>query len=97
MCGTHVRMAVRDDGYSDTFTDAMVRDSRGVPEDALRIHRADRLHEKGLLSDHYYLRGSFNFTHNGLRSNEEAATLHTSPQEIAEAMMAYAQRWGRYD
>lgn len=92
-CGTTVRLAVRGDGLSDAFVAALRRQTSVSAADSLGVYYADTLHEKGLLSDHYYLRGSFNLTHSGLNSNEEAATLHTAPAEIAEAQMAFVQRW----
>jgi hypothetical protein len=51
------------------------------------------LHEKSLLTDHFYLRGSMNFTYSGLNRNEEHIELSTTPTDIAQASVAAEAFW----
>lgn len=51
------------------------------------------LHEKSLLTDHFYLRGSMNFTHSGLNRNDEHVELSTEPSDLAQARVAAQALW----
>ena len=59
----------------------------------IEIHIANKLHEKGLLGDGYYLAGSFNFTYGGISLNEEVAQFHTDTSVIAEHRVHFNNRW----
>lgn len=51
-------------------------------------------HEKGLLSDDYYVHGSMNFTHNGLRVLAEKLTLETDGDEVHRTRIDYQEMFG---
>ena len=51
------------------------------------------LHEKSLLTAHFYLRGSMNFTHSGLNRNDEHVELSTEPGDLAQARIAAQALW----
>ncbi len=51
------------------------------------------LHEKGLISQHFYLRGSMNFTFSGINLNDESVELTTEPTEVALAWADIRNRW----
>lgn len=74
----------------------------GLSEDFARLVKTDlrvsfcflkSLHEKGLVSDHFYLRGSMNFTYSGININDEHLELTTDKQAIAAAQIEAEARW----
>ena len=56
--------------------------------------RIDKLHAKGLLTDAFYLAGSFNFTHNGITRSTESASLTLDPARIGERFLQWREWWG---
>ena len=54
---------------------------------------ADLVHEKGLLSESFFLSGSFNYTLNGISINDEVAHLFTIDETIAGQQVAYSRIW----
>jgi hypothetical protein len=60
---------------------------------AAQIKRIPSFHEKGLVSEHFYLRGSMNFTFSGIKINDEHVELTTEPDQIAGALFEAQQRW----
>jgi len=91
---TQVCIATRDDPRNVAFRAAMDEASRQLPG-RVEIRISDTLHEKGLLGEGYYLKGSFNFTHYGITINEEIAHFSTTPATVAEAHVAFHTRWSR--
>lgn len=63
-----------------------------LPENIER-RGTERLHEKGLITRYFYLRGSMNFTHSGVNLNDESVELTTDPQDVALALLEAQQRW----
>ena len=63
-----------------------------LPE-RIHIRTAALVHEKGLLTDHFFLSGSFNYTLTGITMNDEAAHLFTDPSKVAEQHLAYGNIW----
>lgn len=53
----------------------------------------ETLHEKGLITRSYYLRGSMNFTYSGVNLNDESVELTTDPQDVVPALLEARQRW----
>lgn len=57
-------------------------------------HRmVETLHEKGLVTEHFYLRGSMNFTYSGISLNDEHVELSTNPSTVAKALTEARLRW----
>src|SRR5262249_23440385 len=54
---------------------------------------SETLHEKGLITDRFYLRGSMNFTFSGVHLNDESVELTTEPDQVALALAEAQQRW----
>lgn len=78
----------------------MCRPNQPQTEDFLRkltpeidVRQVETLHEKGLVSDHFYLRGSMNFTFSGVNLNDEHVELTTQPDQVALALLEAQQRW----
>jgi len=99
--GTTVHVATRPErrGAWVESTNAFLQvlsESVGYEVERLVIHREqeDRLHQKGLLGDHFYLRGSMNFTHNGIQVNNEQVEFTDSRDAIGRARHEFKERWG---
>ena len=93
--GTWVAVATRPLPHNRPFLDQL----RGRAEqcgalDALVVHEAEDLHEKGLLGDDFYLSGSMNFTYGGVELLEETVKFDTSDDVVAQARLVYHERWG---
>ena len=78
----------------------LCRPDQPTTEDFLRklpptivVKQANTLHEKGLISSHFYLRGSMNFTFSGVNLNDEHVELTTDPEQVALALLEAQQRW----
>lgn len=89
--GATIRLATRPDTHNRSFIDRL---SEGVKTDKIQIHCVETLHEKGIVSDAFYLGGSMNFTHNGITFNEEAVIYDTNQQIVAERRLIFKDRWG---
>lgn len=59
----------------------------------IHVRRVETLHEKGLLGDYFYLRGSMNFTYSGIHINDEHVELTTDPEQVARALLEARYRW----
>jgi phosphatidylserine/phosphatidylglycerophosphate/cardiolipin synthase-like enzyme len=62
--------------------------------DYLKLHQAEELHTKGMLTDGFFLAGSMNFTFNGITVNEETLIYETDPEIISEQKLTFRSRWG---
>lgn len=50
-------------------------------------------HEKGLVTSHFYIHGSMNFTYRGININGEKINITTDVSEINQAIMSAQARW----
>lgn len=95
--GSHVVIATRGDDHNLRFVrklEAAVQ-STGLGDRLLvRIDDEERLHEKGLLGDDYYLSGSMNFTYNGVRLHDEAVKFELGAEAVAQARVNFRQTYG---
>lgn len=89
--GATIHLATRPDTHNRPFIERL---SEGVKTDKIQIHSVETLHEKGIVSDAFYLGGSMNFTHNGITFNEEAVIYDTNQQIVAERRLIFKDRWG---
>lgn len=76
----------------------------GLSDDfSLRLHpniqrkTKPNLHEKSFLTDHFYLRGSMNFTYSGLNRNDEHVEVTTESADLAQARIAIQTLWEGID
>ena len=58
-----------------------------------RIHFADELHAKGIITDNFCITGSMNLTENGVRIKQERVDVSTDRQEIARCAHDFELRW----
>jgi hypothetical protein len=93
--GTSVVVATRPLPHNRPFLDQLAGRVEGSgASDALVVHEAEDLHEKGLLGDDYYLSGSMNFTYGGVELLEETVKFDTADDVVAQARLVYHERWG---
>lgn len=59
----------------------------------IQVRQVETLHEKGLIGDHFYLRGSMNFTYSGVHINDEHIELTTDTEQVARALLEARHRW----
>ena len=62
-------------------------------ENQINIQLIENLHEKILITDTSFFRGSMNFTYSGLYLNDEHVEISSDRTEIAQAMVDAKQRW----
>lgn len=91
--GCTLVVATRPDKHNTAFLKALDQAAERIGVDP-RIHQVEELHEKGILSDSFYLSGSMNLTFNGISLNEESVHLHTDAGVIAHTRGIFADRWG---
>jgi hypothetical protein len=95
--GSHVVVATRSDDHNLRFIrklEAAV-ESAGLSNRLLvRVDEEERLHEKGLVGDDYYLSGSMNFTYNGVRLHDEAVKFELAAESVAQARVNFRQNYG---
>jgi hypothetical protein len=91
LAGTTVHIATRDDDKNHSFLSAL---ARLEDRQRLRVHKQAELHEKGLVSDKFYLSGSMNFTFAGIQIYEECVSLITTSELVSAGRITMTQRWG---
>lgn len=92
--GARINVAVRDDKHNEQFLEVLRR--RCAPE-SLRIYKSPDLHEKILMGDSWLLKGSMNFTWNGLNVHEESMEFVADASEAARHRLELGVRWERRD
>lgn len=68
----------------------------GCPLHIIR-HREATQHQKGILTEDFYLRGSMNLTFNGIQHNDEQIDYTTDPEVIARARSEFKDRWQEFE
>lgn len=94
--GSDLVVATRPDDHNRRFVHRLESSAIGAGVgDRLLVHQdeRERLHEKGLLGDDYYLSGSMNFTESGIRLNDEAVKYELSPEAVAQARVHFRQEY----
>jgi len=86
--GSTVRVLYRP---GDARTDAFI--SRLSSE--VERRPAARLDERGLVSEHFYLRGSLEFDLGGVSAGDESVEITTDPEDVSRALLDAEQLWRR--
>jgi phosphatidylserine/phosphatidylglycerophosphate/cardiolipin synthase-like enzyme len=95
--GANVVVATRPDAHNMRFAQRLESASRSIGcSERLLVHKDDRerLHEKGLVGDDYYVSGSMNFTESGIRLHDEAVKLELDQEAVAQARLHFRQNYG---
>lgn len=88
--GVAVKVAVRDDRHNDAFLDTL---RRRCAKGRLSLFRSPDLHEKVLCGEDWLLKGSMNFTWNGLNVHEESIELVVDQRDAAKSRLEFGVRW----
>lgn len=92
--GADVHIITRSDSHGEAFVERLYEAvEREASTPRIHVKMSNDLHEKGILTDSCYLSGSMNFTHKGVFINEEHLRLDVDPSILAEATIAFRQRW----
>ena len=90
--GTIVNIVTNTDENNIAILENLRRQGSGS-ETQLKVFKSPTLHEKGILTDHFVIDGSMNFTFSGIRVNEEHVTFRIQPEVIAERRIHLENRW----
>jgi hypothetical protein len=88
--GTHVHVAVREVDHNLRFVERL--GSSAEPGNC-SIYTSPDLHEKILVGWTWLMKGSMNFTWNGVQVNEESIDFLVDPQEAAAQRLELQTRW----
>lgn len=91
--GTQVRLRTNKDVKNNAIRDRIAYVSYGLPQDRMLLRMSETLHDKGMVGDGYYLRGSFNYTKNGVLELEEHGEYNTDAQTVNTARMQARADW----
>lgn len=88
--GTHIHVAVREVDHNLRF----VRRIEGrIAAEQLSVHSSPDLHEKIMVGDDWVMKGSMNFTWNGVQVNEESIDFELSQGTAAKQRLELRTRW----
>lgn len=88
--GTSLHIALREEDHNQLFIDRVTRASVA---DALHIYSSPDLHEKMMVGWSWVLKGSMNFTWNGVQRNEESLEFEVGQAEAARQRLELRTRW----
>jgi len=92
--GSRVHVVVRPEPVGNAAVITKLR-SAATPPRQIDIVLKENLHEKALLTSHFHLHGSMNFTRYGREVNEEALVVNTDKDHIARTNLEYRDRYGQ--
>lgn len=84
--GTKVKIITKP---NQSFTEDFIRRL----DNDIEIRKVETLHEKGLVTNHFYLRGSMNFTYSGVNLNDEHIEITSDPKQVALALHEADRLW----
>lgn len=90
--GTEVVVISNNDQHNVEFL-SRIRHLGEIYPRRLRIIKTSDVHEKGILSDHFTLDGSMNFTFRGININQEYLGYRCDPEIVNERKMVLESRW----
>jgi hypothetical protein len=83
--GSTIHLMTRGEEHNRTFL-------QDLPA-SIQTKRVHELHDKAWVTDHFYLRGSMNFTYNGININSESIEVTTEEDAVAAAMVEARHQW----
>lgn len=89
--GCALRLVTLNDGKSHSFTRQL--QNRLLSDIDYKYLGADNLHSKGLLTKHFFLKGSMNYTFRGTNLNDEVLELTNNGTMISEALLEFEERY----
>lgn len=91
--GTTIRLRTNKDSKNEIIRQKIQFISYGLPHGRIRLEQCEDLHDKGMIGDDYYLRGSFNFTRNGVLTLQEHAEYNTDAETVNTAKINARADW----
>ena len=88
--GTQLHVALREEDHNQIFLDRL---RRACATNALHLYGSADLHEKMMVGRSWVLKGSMNFTWNGLQRNEESLEFEVDQAEAARQRLELRTRW----
>jgi hypothetical protein len=88
--GTQVHVALREVDHNRSFVERLRRASLAP---ALHVYSSADLHEKMMVGWAWVLKGSMNFTWNGVQVNEESVEFEVGNAEAARQRLELRTRW----
>jgi len=92
--GTTVVLVTRPELENRQFIEQVQSRVAACDTERLIILERETLHAKGLVGDDFALSGSMNFTHSGLRHNDELVRYDQDARRVAELQSAFAAEYG---
>lgn len=100
--GTRVHIVTNTHSANGPFAHAMASIAQSLVmdqfqlslDDALTTEEEEGLHRKRLVTEHFVIWGSMNFTRSGLQRNAEDVALEAEPAEVARAIAEMEQLYG---
>ena len=92
--GVKITAIVNYDVQNNEFVDRLQRMKDELLTDDLRIIRTRDVHEKGIVSDHFTIDGSMNFTFRGIHINQEYLGYRCDPELVFQRRLVLEERWG---
>ena len=95
--GSRVVVATRTDDHNLRFVRRLQQsaESAGLRGRLLVVlDERERLHEKGIVGDDFYLSGSMNVTYNGIRLHDEAVRFELDDEVVAGARVNFRRTYG---
>ncbi|MEX3004370.1 phospholipase D-like domain-containing protein DpdK [Serratia fonticola] len=89
--GAPLSLVTRDEPMNRTFV--TILEKRLNSHVDFRFQWRNQLHTKGMLTPHFFLKGSMNFTWSGVNRNEEFVELSCDSHQIGEAMAAFENQY----
>ena len=82
------------DSQNDEFVSRISRLEERYTQ-KLRVIRTRDVHEKGIVTDHFTLDGSMNFTFKGIHINQEYLSYRCDPELVFQRQLVLEDRWGK--
>ena len=92
--GVRLTIIVNLDSQNDEFVSRISRLEESYPN-KLRVIRTRDVHEKGIVTDHFTLDGSMNFTFRGIHINQEYLSYRCDPELVFQRQLVLEERWGK--
>ena len=89
--GCPLRIVTRKDTHSVVFIERLLM--RLSPDHDMQYLYHENLHAKGLLTKHFFLKGSMNYTWSGANVNDEHLLFSTNNTVISDALIEFSGRY----
>lgn len=90
--GSELVVITSHDPKNDDFL-SRIYDLRPLYPDRVHVFRENQVHEKGILTDHFTLDGSMNFTYWGINHNQEHVSYRCQPGAVHERRLVLESHW----